>query len=246
MNASRETHGAVKPDNREHVSVEVSLSPIAQQSSLATLAFEHIKAAIIVGDIVAGPLYTVTQFASALGVSRTPVREALIMLSQEGVLEMVRNKGFRVGAVTEKELQEIFELRMLLEVPAMRRLAELDPRPEEAFVRARELYEQLQDAADNSNVLEFLRIDRQFHVELTSTLGNDQLTSLVGNLRDRVHLPGLRNLADSGRLHDSGAEHRELLLALESGNAKAAAVIMQTHIERTQREWKAADVKLPG
>lgn len=224
---------------------ELSLSPIAQQSSLATLAYEHIKAAIIVGDLKPGSLYTVAQFAEALGVSRTPVRDALLMLSQDGLLEMVRNRGFKLGSINETELEEIFQLRLMLEIPAMELLAKKVPPPVEAFAAARELYVMLQAAADKSDVLEFLRLDRQFHLELTAALGNDQLTALIGNLRDRVHLPGLRNLAESGRLRDSGIEHHDLLCALERGDSKSAADIMNVHIMRTQREWKVAELEEP-
>lgn len=225
------------PNNDATHDTQLILNPIAQESSFARQAYEHIKAAIIVGDIVPGKLYSVNQFATALGVSRTPVREALLMLAQEGMLVMERNRGFRMGTITVEELNEIVQLRKFLEVPAMELLAALQPAPIQAFTTASTIYADLQAAADEPDLLEFLRLDRLFHLTLLSALGNSRLTALVGDLRDRMYLPGLRALANGGQLHQSGKEHMALLKALENGEVEESGRIMLRHLERTQSEW---------
>lgn len=232
INDEENTSDTSSPDDSQLV-----LNPITHESSFATKAYEHIKAAIIVGDIVPGKLYSVNQFATALGVSRTPVREALLMLAQEGMLVMERNRGFRMGTITVEELNEIVQLREFLEVPAMELLAALKPAPLQAFTEARTIYTDLQAAADKPDLLEFLRLDRLFHLTLLSALGNNRLTTLVGDLRDRMYLPGLRALANGGQLHQSGQEHMALLIALENGDVEESGNIMLRHLKRTQSEW---------
>jgi DNA-binding GntR family transcriptional regulator len=225
------------PTPRQEEPERPLMARIPKTTSLRVQAYEHIKAAIIAGDVEPERLYSVNQFAELLGVSRTPVREALLDLDRQGLLRMDRNRGFHVLPMTPVDLAEIIELRRFLEVPAIARLAALHPAPVEVFDRAREIYEALQREADEGNLLEFLTLDRRFHLALIDALGNSRLTRLVGELRDQMHLPGLRRLAAGGQLHESGREHLELLEALEAGDSVAAAAIMQAHLDRTQREW---------
>lgn len=213
------------------------LRPLTKEMSLADKAYEHIKAAIIAGDIEQGRLYSVNQFASLLGVSRTPVREALLTLSQQGFLKMDRNRGFQLVEITEKDLEEVIDLRLLLEVPAMTQLASLSPRPVALFESVRAIYPELQMAAKSADLLEFLTLDRKFHLMLIGSLGNNRLTTLIGELRDSMHLPGLRKLTSIGQLEEANDDHEQLLLALESGDSRRASNVMRNHLQRTQREW---------
>lgn len=213
------------------------IAPISPAQSLATQAYEHIKAAIIAGEIRPDHLYSVQQFAQQLGVSRTPVREALLALARDGLLYMDRNRGFHLVTITQRDLDEVIDLRLLLEVPAMRQVAARDPLPTDVLKRARDIYPKLDAAAHSSDLLEFLSLDRSFHLTLLEGAGNRRLVSLVGDLRDHMHLPGLREMAAHGQLYRAHQDHLALLEALESGDADAAARIMTAHLERTRKEW---------
>jgi len=228
---------AGRPMERAEHDATPLIEPIPKAVSLATQAYEHIKAAIIAGDLIPGQLYSVSQFAALLGVSRTPVREALLALAAEGLLTMDRNRGFRVLPMSAHDVEEITQLRQMLEIPAIAQVARLQPPPREALRRAREIYADLQKAADEGNLLEFLALDRQFHLTLIDALGNKRLTRLVGELRDHMHLPGLRRLAISGQLHESGRDHLVLLEALEAGDADAAVACMERHLGRIRTDW---------
>jgi DNA-binding GntR family transcriptional regulator len=212
-------------------------APLVRPESLHVQAYEHIKAAIIAGEVEPDRLYSVNQFAAILGVSRTPVREALLLLEQQGILSMDRNRGFRVLPMTSADLAEIIDLRRLLEIPAMERLAALRPAPTETFLEARRIYADLQRAADEGQLLDFLALDRRFHLTLIGALGNARLTRLVGELRDHMHLPGLRRITESRQLHGAGLEHVALLGAIESGDASKAGAVMKAHLEHTQDDW---------
>src|SRR5262245_43722716 len=90
-----------------------------QRLSLKDQARQAIRPSIITGELEAGRLYTVGSFAAELGVSATPVREALGDLAAAGLVEVIRNRGFRIPILSEDDLDQIFELRLMLEVPAV-------------------------------------------------------------------------------------------------------------------------------
>ena len=218
-------------------SVVLTSGPLARPETLQAQAYEQLKAAIIAGEMEAGRLYSVNQFAALLGVSRTPVREALLVLEQQGILSMDRNRGFRVLALTSADLAEIIGLRRLLEIPAMEQLAAMSPSPIDTLLQARRIYADLQRAADDDDLLTFLALDRRFHLTLVDALGNARLTRLVGELRDHMYLPGLRRISESRQLHGQGPEHLMLLTAIENGDASGAGAVMLAHLERTQADW---------
>jgi|GEM_PF-134500 len=214
-----------------------SLKPLVEKPSLASQAFDHIKAAIIAGDVQPGILYSVNQFASLLGVSRTPVREALLTLSQQGFLRMDRNRGFQLTEITEKDINDVIEIRLMLEVPAMSRVAQLSSHIGTHLDEARSIYSELDAAAKSADVLRFLTVDRKFHLTLIDALDNHRLTKIVGDLRDHMQLRGLRRMASSGQLEDAHKDHYQLLLAVESGDSQLATNVMRMHLERTRNEW---------
>lgn len=210
---------------------------LRRSESLHIQIRDLIRAAVIAGELKPNTLYSVNQFAELLGVSRTPVREALLDLTRLGFLQMDRNRGVRVVVPKPSDVREIIELRCFLEIPAIEKLARLKPRPQFVYDQAREVYRKLQHAADGGLTREFLVIDREFHLLLISALGNERLTRLVGDLRDHMHLPGLHTLAAERRLHESGREHLMLLEALEEGLVERATDIMRAHLHRTYTDW---------
>jgi DNA-binding GntR family transcriptional regulator len=225
------------PQLSEGADGQPNANVLVRPESLHVQAYEYIKSSIIAGEIAPDRLYSVHQFATLLGVSRTPIREALLLLSQQGILVMDRNRGFRVRPLTSSDLAEIINIRRLLEVPAMERLAAMRPPPSAAFAEARQIYEELQDAADSGDLLRFLVLDRRFHLTLIDGLGNGRLTRLVGELRDQTQLPGIRRITELGKLHAQGPEHLTLLQAVEVGDAELACATMRAHLDRTQVDW---------
>ncbi|MER6873164.1 GntR family transcriptional regulator, partial [Amycolatopsis sp. NPDC000673] len=89
-----------------------------QRTNLREQVLEVVRQAMVSGDLRPGDIYSAAALATRLGVSSSPVREALLTLVNQGLLEPVRNRGYRVVAMTERDLDEIYEMRLLLEVPA--------------------------------------------------------------------------------------------------------------------------------
>ncbi len=205
------------------------------RASLRDRARRAIRGSIVTGQIVAGELHPVSHFAAQLGVSATPIREALFDLAGEGLIEVVRNRGFRVPLLTEHDLDELYELRLLLELPAVVRVAR--ERAPLDIPLLRRLAAELVSQARHRQVIDFLWTDRTFHLEILAGLGNRRLIDAVARLRDEARLHGITGLAAAGRLVHTAAEHGELLDALESGDQELVEAQMRLHLGHTRGLW---------
>ena len=194
-----------------------------------------VEAAIVAGELEPGVIYSAPGLAERFGVSATPVREAMLDLVKEGFVEPLRNRGFRVVQMSDDDLDNIAQIRLLIEVPTIPQIASrLTPARLAELAPAAEAIER---AAADGDVLQYLDADRRFHVELISVLGNARLTELVDRLRRQARLFGLRDLARAGRLMASALEHRTLLDTLGTQDTKAAEDLMRAHIGHTRGLW---------
>ncbi len=217
------------------MSTTPNLPPLNRHASLRETVIEQLRAAIISGDMEEGEVYSAPALGKAFGVSPTPVREAMVELAQDGLVETVKNKGFRVRGVSDKELDDLTEVRLLLEPPAV---ADVVGRvPEEGFAELRELAQRIVDAARDKDLARYLVTDREFHARLLSHTGNDQLVALATSLRMRTRMYGLKSLMRQGLLDGSAREHHELLDHMEAGDAKATFELMRRHIGHARGLW---------
>jgi DNA-binding GntR family transcriptional regulator len=207
---------------------EVSL----QQVSLREQILAIIRRDLITGDIVPGEVYSASAMATKLGVSNSPVREAMLALVQEGVMTPIRNRGFMVVPLSDADRSNIYDLRLMLEVPSMAKLAAtgLVCGKEAEF---EDLARRAIKADTEKDIVAFIEYDRKFHLGLLDLLGNPQLTSIVEGLRDRTRLHGLRKLFDEGALSASAADHLPILGAMVSGDAALTEQLMILHLEHT-------------
>jgi DNA-binding GntR family transcriptional regulator len=198
-----------------------------------------IHASILSGELPAGEIHSAIAIAGRLGVSATPIREAMLDLANAGLVEAVRNRGFRVLTISDADLDEIVELRMLLEPPGVRRAAE------EADTEALDALEPVlaacEAAAEGGDIAEFLIADREFHLGLLATLGNGRLVELVGRLRDQTRLVGLKSLAVEGKLTASAEEHRGILDAVRRRLGQEAEERMRAHLRHARGVWAGRD-----
>jgi DNA-binding GntR family transcriptional regulator len=204
-------------------------------------AVEMLRASIVAGELEPGEIYSAPALAERLGVSATPVREAMLDLVNDGLVEPVRNRGFRVVVVDEDALDEISELRQMLEVPAMMNVVARagDEELEALFAKV----DRIEAAAQSSDAAEFLFADRDLHLSLLALGGNARLVRLVGQLRNQTRLAGIKVLAESGQLMASALEHRPILEAVCRRDAESAQALMRAHLNYT-RELSAG--RLPA
>ena len=212
---------------------------VVRADSLREQVRRALEAALVAGELRAGEIYSAPSLAEEFGVSATPVREAMLDLVKDGFVEVVRNKGFRVLEVSEADLDQISEIRLLLEVPTTVRAAEvLTP---ENLEHLADIADEITSAASNGDVITYLDADRRFHLELIATVGNQRLTDLVDRLRRQTRLSGLHNLARTGRLVASADEHHEILAALKAFDTDAVTRLMNAHIAHTRGLWAGRD-----
>lgn len=194
-----------------------------------------LEAAMMAGELEPGALYSAPALGERFGVSATPVREAMLELSKDGFVATERNRGFRVLEVSEHDLDEISEIRLLLEVPSTVKVAKvIEP---EALDRLAEVADEIAAAAATGELIQYLDLDRRLHVELLSRLGNDRLIELVDRLRRQTRLFGLGQLSESGRLVESAQEHHDLLDAMRARDETATRTIITSHIRHTRGLW---------
>jgi len=210
------------------------LNPI-EPTNLRTMARAAIRAHIITGQLKPGVIYPVSYFATRLGVSATPVREALLDLASQGLVELARNKGFRVPELSEHDLDEIYQLRLMLEPPAVvMAVGKLSAEDKERCAR---LARKIEECAADGDLTGFLENDRVFHRALLEPIGNRKLLTIIDELRDSARLWALPTLARTQPLQTSAQEHERLLRAVVGGDAETARSIMVHHLEHTRGLW---------
>jgi len=196
-----------------------------------------LRASIISGAMQPGVVYSAPALAQQFGVSSTPVREALLDLVTEGLVEAVRNKGFRVTQPSDKQLDDITAVRRMLEVPAIAGLAGRLDDVQQKVVRS--LYpaaHELVELAARREMVEWVQADRRFHLELVGFVGNAALLDIVGNLRARSRLTGLSTLGIDA-LVASAEEHVTILDLLLAGDEAGLAELMGRHIDHIRGAW---------
>lgn len=211
-----------------------SLSPL-RTSSLREQAAEAIRAGIISGKIAADVIYSVPALAAELGVSATPVREAMLDLVGEGLVIAVRNRGYRVIRPTTKDLEDILNIRLLLEVPAMGEVAV--SHQDGALDKYYPLADRLPSLARRGQVQAYLDGDAELHIGLLGLLDNPRLVDMVRLLRNQSRLFDLGRLIAARELSPGGAEHRDLLDAIASRDRKHTEALTRTHLRHVRKAW---------
>lgn len=208
---------------------------IAPSGSLREQVETSLSAAIISGQVKPGDLLTVPTLAGQYNVSATPVREAVLNLARRGFVEPVRNKGFRVTEVSQKELADLVEIRRLLEAPTMRTVAQrFDPAERPRF---EELIQQMRVAAESRDFVTYFRSDNGFHLGLLEFVGNDTLTDNVRYLREQTRTTGLAAHLGQAELDGTIQEHVDLLDLIVAGNGAGADKLMRRHIGHVLGWW---------
>lgn len=230
---------------QEHGSLDLPL--FEPRSSLRQQVAQALRAALVAGEMRPGVLYSAPTLAEKFGVSATPVREAMLDLASEGLVEPVRNKGFRVTELSDQDLDEMTQIRMLIEVPTVGEIAaacdeELAPRVEALREGARTI----EGLAVEPDLLRYVEADRQFHLALLALSGNRHLVQIIDNLRSRSRLYGLQELADRGQLADSAREHEQLVDLILAGDAEGATALMARHIGHVRGLWAGGRDEAPA
>ncbi|MEV0125721.1 GntR family transcriptional regulator [Streptomyces sp. NPDC050703] len=200
-----------------------------RRNSVREQILDALRAALVGGELKPGEVYSAPVLGERFGVSATPVREAMQQLASEGAVEVVPNRGFRVTRHSARELGELAEVRALIEVPVMMRLARTVPAARwngllplaEATVRA---------AADG-DLARYAEADRAFHGAVLALAGNGQLVQVAADLHRRSQWPlvGGPVAARRADLVADAAEHMALLEALVAQDIDVVSSLVREH-----------------
>lgn len=203
------------------------------------LVFRKLRTAILSGRFQPGQRLRERELVSRMGVSRTPIREALRMLELEGLVTTAPYRGPVVTMPTLDSARELFETRAALESQAT---ALFTTRANDgAVARLRACIRNSERALARRRFPGVLEANNAFHDEIASGCGNALLQSLIANLRDRIVLLRVESLSYPGRRARSIAEHRAIVRMIERGNAEGARALVERHI---MRAWRAARAQL--
>lgn len=209
------------------------------------VAYTGLKDRILQGDVPVGIRLGEERIAERLGVSRTPVREALLRLDAEGFLERHPEGGFRVRPPSAQQMRDRYEIRRALEGFAVRRTA-VDLPAARSGRTARSLVEDLReewrviDAEVTGPDAEFVLLDEDFHVRLAEASGNAELAGELRRLNERIRPVRSHDFVTEGRIVATVEEHLAVLDAVLAGRPAEAAVLLEEHIVQSQRIVEAA------
>ncbi|TQC49899.1 GntR family transcriptional regulator [Rhodococcus sp. WS4] len=196
-------------------------------------AIAAVRAAIDDGRMKPGVKYSVYQLAEGLGISRTPVRDALLRLEEVGLIKFEARQGFRILLPQPKEIAEIFAIRLALELPAVRKAAvTANSALPDALQRQRRL---MQDAAAAGDENEFAHHDLGLHDLILDAADNGRARAIVKTLRETTRLLGATTAEQTRTLADIDNEHAPIIDAIVAGDPDEAEAAMRTHLENTGR-----------
>lgn len=238
--APRPAPGGRQPVRGAHPDAEAPPAPrrLPERHSVRDQVLGALRDALMAGELRPGAVYSAPLLAERFGVSATPVRESMQLLAREGLVEAMPNRGFRVAERTAGDLAELAEVRALLEVPVLLRLAR--SLPPERWDALRPLADAGLRAAAAGDRRAYTETDRAFHRALLELSGNRQLTAIADELHSRAQWPltgsagvgaaPAGRTAATDRLMADAREHTRLLDLCAAADLPAVERLLRRHL----------------
>lgn len=198
--------------------------------------YEQLKRDVSDFKLVPGDRFTETEISERLGVSRTPVRQALFRLQQEGFVEVLFRSGWRVLPFDFDQFEELYDLRQLLETTAAHRLCEGASNINQAELDAlADIW--LVSAADRSqDAKQVAQWDEAFHCTLVAAAGNAEMARVHRDVTDRIRVIRRLDFTKQPRIDATYDEHSKILQAIQQKRGDQAALLLRAHIQSSQAE----------
>lgn len=203
-----------------------------QYMPLRDVVFHTLRRGIMQGDLKPGERLMEIKLANRLGVSRTPIREAIRMLELEGLVVMIPRKGAQVAEITEKDLKDVLEVRMGLEELAVKFACQRIT--EEQLDNLYHASRKFEEAVKREDLTELAQADVDFHDLIYKATGNERLVQLLNNIREQMYRYRVEYLKDEEIRGSLVREHDTLLENLRQRDLEGAKQVTQSHIERQQ------------
>ena len=206
-----------------------------QYLPLRDVVFRTLRQAILRGELKPGERLMEIRLANQLGVSRTPIREAIRMLELDGLVIMVPRKGAQVAQITEKDLNDVLEVRLGLEELAVKLACQRITEGElQKLYQASRSFEQMLETTETDDLQKLAKADVAFHDVIYQATNNERLIQLLNNLREQMYRYRIEYLKDVKSRRSLVEEHDALYERMKNRDLAGAQKMIREHIERQQ------------
>jgi DNA-binding GntR family transcriptional regulator len=196
-------------------------------------AYERIKSDIFEFRLLPGDRFCEPEIALRLGISRTPVREALLRLARERYVTVAPRSGWQVRPLEFKTFDDLYDVRAILETAAVRKLCEMTPQPPLAGLRDVWLGPRAQWLTDSRLVAD---LDEAFHATLVAATGNAELARLHGEISERIRIIRRLDFRNPERIKVTYQEHAQILRHVLRRQADSASLLLRSHVAGSKTE----------
>ncbi len=210
----------------------MGLNKINKPEPLAKTALKTLRQSILTNELTTGVIYNEKSIAADLGISRTPVREALLELASKRLVKFLPQKGVIVNTFSNAEIDDAFEIRTALELFSIKKIC-LNYKTLDVSRLVRDLTDQ-KEAARVKDKLGFMEADRAYHMQFSRLTENKYLVNMMEDIRDIMHLMGYQALGIKDRMQDVIREHENISNAIVKGNFGKAKEYMKYHLDTSR------------
>lgn len=196
-------------------------------------AYEHIKKLITGQHLSPEEIYSETKLSKELGISRTPLRDAIHRLVQEGYIDIIPSKGFRLHKLTIKDVEDTFQVRSALECYCTTEISKQASgrKAKKLFRELDSIMDQLKEIRDTSHSIEeFCEYDSKFHLLIIAYFENEQFSSIFGTYMYRMQRLAALSLAHDGRMEETCLQHQAILDCMKNGDSEKMYEITLRHM----------------
>lgn len=204
-------------------------------TALNEQAYEHLQNLILSNQLSYQQVYSETKLSKELGISRTPFRDAIHRLAQEGYVDIIPSRGFTLHQLSKKDVEETFQIRSALECYCTLQIAKHADTPDAArlFGELDAIMEKLWEILNTTqSIPSFSKYDFQFHTRIIEYLKNEQFASVFATFLYRMQRLAALSLSHEGRMQDTFLEHQAILDAMKRGDTEHIYEITLQHMEK--------------
>jgi len=213
----------------------MGLSRIEKPQPLSKIALNALRHSILTSELIPGVIYNEKSLAERLGISRTPVREALLELASRRLIRLFPQKGMMINTFSGKDIEEVFDIRIALEALSIKNAcgsSQLNVDLLKQFINDQKA------AVEVNHPSDFMEADRRFHMAFIYLNDNNYLIDTMQDIRDIMHLMGLRALGKQDRMLRVIGEHEIILEAVAVKDVTMAMEKMVNHLEISKEAVK--------
>lgn len=228
-----------KDSQRGNEMSKLNFGKSIKRETVFEIAYKELKSAILSNQLDFEEFYTEEDFAKVLGISRTPVREAVQGLVYDGLLQTVPRKGVKVRGFSKTEINQIFILRRAIEKEVL--MDFLKVVTEEQVQELKHILLEQRETVSKENKQLFMKLDQKFHNQIIRGTNYFLIEEFFMRLHDLTVLIGHRAIRKKGRMHEVIEEHEAILMAIEAKNIEDAKTALLLHLDNTMKSYNSMD-----